>query len=152
MEEIVGKPIDPGASGGAILDSPPKRTISLIRERIRGPFSRYSAVNRPISATKSKVLTKPLVRQKIVSPVSRHTAVNEPISTPTLNSVSNVEAELAEVRNAWEQYRSTNSRDAVYIYLKVRFCGCHAMAAPQLRSEEFSSGTSPRARRTGDEA
>jgi hypothetical protein len=126
MEEIVGKPIDPSASGGAIPDSPPKRTISLIRERIRGPFSRYSTVNRPISATKSKVLTSPLVRQKIVrqkivSPVSRYTAVNEPISTPTLNSVSNVEAEMAEVRNAWVTYRSTNSRDAIYIYLPAVF-------------------------------
>jgi hypothetical protein len=121
MEEIVGKPIDPSASGGAIPDSPPKRTISLIRERIRGPFSRYSTVNRPISATKSKVLTSPLVRQKIVSPVSRYTAVNEPASTPTLNSVSNVEAEMAEVRNAWVTYRSTNSRDAIYIYLPAVF-------------------------------
>ena len=121
MEEIVGKPIDPSASGGAIPDSPPKRTISLIRERIRGPFSRYSAVNRPISATKSKVLTSPLVRQKIVSPVSRYTAVNEPISTPTLSSVSSVEAELTEVRNAYATYRSTNGRDAVYIYLTSVF-------------------------------
>ena len=121
MEEIVGKPIDPSASGGAILDSPPKRTISLIRDRIRGPFSRYSAVNRPISATKSKVLTSPLVRQKIVSPVSRYTAVNEPISTPTLNSVSNVEAELAEIKRAWQIYQSTNSRDAIYIYLTPVF-------------------------------
>ena len=121
MQEIVGKPIDPSASSGAILDSPPKRTISLIRERIRGPFIRYSAVNRPISATKSKVLTSPLVRQKIVSPVSRYTAVDEPISTPTLSSVSNVEAELTEVRNAWSKYRRTNGRDAVYIYLTAVF-------------------------------
>jgi hypothetical protein len=121
MEEIVGKPIDPGASGGAILDSPPKRTISLIRERIRGPFSRYSAVNRPISATKSKVLTSPLVRQKIVSPVNRYPAVNERISRPTLNPVSSIEAELAEVRSAWEKYRSTNGRDAIYIYLTTVF-------------------------------
>jgi hypothetical protein len=121
MEEIIGKPIDPSASGGAILDSPPKWTISLIREGIRGPFSRYPAVNRPISATKPTVLTRPLVRQKIVSPVSRYPAVDEPISTPTLNSVSSVEAELAEVRNAWATYRSTNGRDAIYIYLTAVF-------------------------------
>jgi hypothetical protein len=121
MEEIVGKPIDPSASGGAILDSPPKRTISLTRERIPGPYSRYSAVNRPISATKSKVLTSPLVRQKIVSPVSRYTAVDEPVSTPTLSSVSSVEAELTEVRNAYATYRSTNGRDAIYIYLSAVF-------------------------------
>ena len=47
--------------------------------------------------------------------------MDEPISTPTLNSVSSVEAELAEVRNAWANYRSTNGRDAVYIYLKAVF-------------------------------
>jgi len=28
---------------------------------------------------------------------------------------------LVSLRKAWEQYRSTNSRDAVYIYLKVVF-------------------------------
>ena len=44
-----------------------------------------------------------------------------PISTPTLNSVSNVEVEMAEVRNAWATYRSTNSRDAIYIYLTAVF-------------------------------
>jgi hypothetical protein len=91
MEEIIGKPIDPSASGGAIPDSPPKRTISLIRERMRGPFSRYPAVNRPISATKPTVLT---IRQKIVSPVSRHPAVDERISKPPLKPISSLEAEL----------------------------------------------------------
>jgi hypothetical protein len=121
MEDFIGKPIDPSASGGAIPGSPPKRTISLIRETIRSPFSRYLAVNRPVSrlATKPTVPTRPLVRQKIVGPV--HPAANERISRPTLNPISNIEAELAEVRNAWARYRSTNSRDAVYIYLEAVF-------------------------------
>ena len=96
MEDIIGKPINLSASGGAILDSPPKRTISLIRERIRGPFSRYSAVNRPISATKPTVPTRPLVRQKTVGPV--HPAVDERLSKPTLNLISSIEAELARVQ------------------------------------------------------
>jgi hypothetical protein len=121
MGHIMARPVEPGVSGGAVANSPPKRT-----ERIRGPFSRCSAVNRPISATKSKALTSPLVRQKIVSPVSRCPAVknalgNKPISRPTLISISSIETELAEVRSAWARYRSTNSRDAVYIYLKVVF-------------------------------
>jgi hypothetical protein len=47
--------------------------------------------------------------------------VNEPISTPTLSSVSSVEAELTEVRNAYATYRSANGRDAVYIYLTSVF-------------------------------
>ena len=123
MEEIIGKPIDPSASGGAVANSPPKPTIPPIRQRILGPFSRYPAVNRPVSrlATKPTVPTRPLVRQKIVGPVSRYPAVNERISRPTLNSVSSIEAELAEVRSAWARYRSTNSRDAVYIYLASVF-------------------------------
>ena len=100
---------------------PPKQTIPPIRQRIRGPFSRYSAVNRPISATKPTVLTSPLVRQKIVSPVNRYPAVNERISRPTLNPISSIEAELAEIRRAWARYQSTNSRDAVYIYLASVF-------------------------------
>jgi hypothetical protein len=71
MEEIIRTPMDPSASGGAVADGPPKQS-----ERILGPFSRYSAVNRPISrlATKPTVPTRPFVWQKIVGPV--HPAVN----------------------------------------------------------------------------
>jgi hypothetical protein len=152
MEDFIGEPIDPSASGGPIPDSPPKRTISLIRERIRGPFSRYPAVNRPISrlATKPTVQTRPLVRRKIVGPVSRYPAVNERISTPTQNSVSSVEAELAEVRNAWATYRSTNSRDAIYIYLTAVFRVVTRWQ--RLRGKEFSNGPSPSGRGSADEA
>ena len=121
MQKIIGKPLYPSASCGAVVNSPPTRTISLICERIRGPFCRYSAVNRPISATKPTVPTRPLVRQKIVSPVNRYPAVNERLPRPTLTPVSSIEAELAEVRNAWARYRSTNSRDAIYIYLTAVF-------------------------------
>jgi hypothetical protein len=70
---------------------------------------------------KPTVLTSPLVRQKIVSPVSRYPAVNKPILKPTSNPISSIEAELAEIRRAWERYRSTNSRDAIYIYLTAVF-------------------------------
>ena len=121
MEEIIGKPIDPRALGGAVADSPPKPTIPPFRRRILGPFSRYPAVNRPVSrlATKPTVPTRPLVRQKIGGPV--HPAVNERISRPTLNPVSSIETELARVRSAWARYRATNSRDAVYGYLTAVF-------------------------------
>ena len=78
-----------------IANSPPKQTIPPIRQRIRGPVSRY--------------------------PVVKNALVKKPISRPTLNSVSSIEAELAEVRNAWARYRSTNGRDAIYIYLASVF-------------------------------
>ena len=121
MEELIGKSIDPSVSGGAAADSPPKPTIPPFRRRILGPFSRYPAVNRPVSrlATKPTVPTRPLVRQKIVGPV--HPAVNERILRPTLNAVSSIETELARVRSAWARYRATNSRDAVYGYLTAVF-------------------------------
>jgi hypothetical protein len=51
----------------------------------------------------------------MVAPVQP--AVNERISRPPLNPISSIEAELAEIRRAWERYRSTNDRDAIYIYL-----------------------------------
>jgi len=121
MEEIIRTPIDPSASGWAVANSPPKAPIPPIRERIRGPFTRYPVVNRPVSklALRPTVPTRPLVRQKIVGPV--HPAVNERISKPPLNPISSIEAELAEVRRAWTRYRSTNGRDAVYIYLTSVF-------------------------------
>ena len=95
MENIMGKPLYPSASGGAVGSSPLKPTNPPIRERILGPFIRYPAVKNALG--------------------------NKPISRPTLISVSSIEAELAEVRSAWGQYRSTNSRDAVYGYLKSVF-------------------------------
>jgi hypothetical protein len=47
--------------------------------------------------------------------------VKTAISRSTQNRVFSIDAELVSLRKAWEQYRSTNSRDAVYIYLKVVF-------------------------------
>ena len=123
MEEIIRTPMDPSASGGAVANSPPRPTIPPIRQRIRGAFSRYPAVNRPILklAKKPTVPTRPLVRQKIVGPVSRYPVVEEQVSKPPLNPISSIEAELADVRRAWERYRSTNGRNAVYIYLRAVF-------------------------------
>jgi hypothetical protein len=43
------------------------------------------------------------------------------ISTSSSNQNPDIEVELAEVRNAWQKYRSINSRDAVYFYLEAVF-------------------------------
>ena len=80
MEDIIAKPTDPSASGGAVDNSPPQPTTTPIRERILGPLSRYPQV--------------------------KNASVKKTISRPTLNSVSSIEAELAKVRNAWARYRS----------------------------------------------
>jgi hypothetical protein len=39
----------------------------------------------------------------------------------TITPVSSIEGELAELRRAWARYRSTNGRDAVYLYLEAVF-------------------------------
>ena len=152
MEEIIRTPMDPSASGGAVANSPPKPTIPPIRQRIRGPFTRYPVVNGPVSklALKPTVPTRPLVRQKIVGPV--HPAVNERISRPTLNPVSSIEAELAEVEKRLGKVPFNQQPRCGLHLFNVRFRGRHAMAASQLRGEEFSGGSSPSARRTADEA
>jgi hypothetical protein len=95
MEEIIRTPMDPSASGGAVANSPPKPTNPPIRQRILGKVSQY-----------------PLVKEGFVK---------NTISRPTLNPVSSIGAELAELRNAWARYRSINDRDAVYIYLASVF-------------------------------
>ena len=94
MEDILGKPIDLSASG-AVANSPPKLTNPPIRQRILGQVSQY-----------------PLVKNALA---------NKPIWRPTLNPVSCIETELAQVRSAWARYRATNSRDAVYGYLESVF-------------------------------
>ena len=45
----------------------------------------------------------------------------KPTSKPTANAIADIEAELADVKKAWQKYRSTNGRDAVYIYLEAVF-------------------------------
>jgi hypothetical protein len=95
MEEIIRTPMDPSASGGAVANSPPKLTNPPIRRRILGQVSQYPPVKEGF--------------------------VKNTISRPTLNPVSSIGAELAELRNAWARYRSINDRDAVYVYLASVF-------------------------------
>jgi hypothetical protein len=95
MEEIVGKQIDPSASGGAVANNPPKLRNPPIRQRILGQVSQYRLVKEGF--------------------------VKNTISRPTLNPVSSIGAELAELRRACGKYRTTNSRAAVYLYLEAVF-------------------------------
>ena len=55
-------------------------------------------------------------REKIVGPFSRYREMKRPIAKPTPKAI---ETELAMVGTAWQKYRSTNERDAVYIYLEA---------------------------------
>jgi hypothetical protein len=91
MQEVIGKPIEPSAPGGAVANSPPKPTNPPIRQRILGQGTQY-----------------PLLKNALVS-------------KPIVHPVSSIEAELAEMDRAWRKYRSINDRDAVYIYLASVF-------------------------------
>ncbi len=61
------------------------------------------------------------VQRKIVRPLSLYPSSRILPAKPTLAAKPDLETELAEVRKAWRIYRSTNGRDAVYIYLSKVF-------------------------------
>jgi hypothetical protein len=60
------------------------------------------------------------VQRRIVGPLSPRPATKKLIAKPTVLEPG-ISVELGEIRRAWRTYRSTNSRDAVYIYLASVF-------------------------------
>jgi hypothetical protein len=95
------------------------------------------------------------VQRTIVGPLSLDPPARYPIAQSSFSVKPNIEVELAEIRTAWRIYRSTNTREAVYLYLSKVFAvvsrwqrgGCalkKARAAlrlrpnpPQMKSEPF---------------
>jgi len=71
------------------------------------------------SARKPAMAARRLVREKIVGPFSRSPKMKRLIAKPTPKAITDIETELAKVGKAWQKYRSTNGRDAVYIYLEA---------------------------------
>ena len=71
------------------------------------------------SARKPAMAARQLVREKIIGPFGRYPEIKRPIAKPTPKAITDVETELAKVGKAWQKYRSTNGRDAVYIYLEA---------------------------------
>ncbi len=100
--------------------------------------------------------TTRLVQRRVVRPLSPRLTTRIPTGKAFLPEQPGIETELAEVREAWRVYRSTNNRDAVYIYLSKVFqvvrrwqgLGCavkNARAAlrlrlnpPQMKLEPFA--------------
>jgi hypothetical protein len=62
----------------------------------------------------------PQIQKTLVSP-SPDQSDYRAIAKPNLATKSPLEIELAEMDRAWRKYRSTNDRDAVYIYLASVF-------------------------------
>ncbi|MDR3572391.1 MAG: hypothetical protein P4L50_00885 [Anaerolineaceae bacterium] len=110
MRDII---VNPVPSAGLIDDDPPKQVKPAAQEKRIAPFSQTSLVKKPA------IPTRPLVRKKITGLFSRYLEVKKPISRPTVDLIFHIEAELAKVGSAWTRYQSTNSRDAVYIYLEA---------------------------------
>ena len=73
------------------------------------------------SARKPAMAARQLVREKIIGPFGRYPEIKRPIAKPTPKAITDVETELAKVGKAWQKYRSTNGRDAVYIYLEAAY-------------------------------
>jgi hypothetical protein len=87
---------------------------------------------------------------------SNHVPLDKKASKPSPTLRATVEQELAEVRAAWQKYRSINERDAVYLYLEAVYalvrrwqrlkCSLHNSRAalrlhpnaPQMKPEPFA--------------
>jgi hypothetical protein len=61
------------------------------------------------------------VQRRIVGPLRLPPSLRISPARPVLVVKPDIATELAEIRKAWRIYRSTNSRDAVYIYLAKVF-------------------------------
>ena len=113
MENVIVKRSGPVASDGLIDNDQQKQAQPPVKS-----VARFSQV--PLAKGRPAPM-RPFVREKIVGPFSRYPAAKKPISRPTLDLVATIEAELAKVGIAWARYQSTNSRNAVYIYLEAVF-------------------------------
>ncbi len=95
---------------------------------LRKPFSKEVnmvdiAIPRPAATVKipAAPATQAPAAKRMVGPFGSGESGNKPPVKPPVPTNSPLEIELAEIRRAWRKYRSTNSRDAVYIYLASVF-------------------------------
>jgi hypothetical protein len=110
MENVIVKRSGPVASDGLIDNDQQKQAQPPVKS-----VARFSQV--PLAKGRPAPM-RPFVREKI-GPFSRCPAVKKPIWRPTRNLVASIKTELAKVGIAWARYQSTNSRNAVYIYLEA---------------------------------
>lgn len=95
-----------------------------------------------VSQVPGKQTNQP-VQRKIVSPLSQQpTTMISPVR-PNFAAKREIDTELAEIERAWGIYRSTNSREAVYIYPVQGSQSRYAMATSRLCAEEIPGGASP---------
>jgi hypothetical protein len=114
MEDSIGKPIERIASTDAVEQDPSNQATPPFQGKIVGSSGRAPLPKQPTGPT-------PRLREKMVGPFCRYPLAKRPISKAATNPNSSIEAELAEVRKAWQRYQATNGRNAVYIYLEAVF-------------------------------
>jgi len=128
--------IDPVASAGSV-DGPPIQANQPAQRKILRPLSQQPLAKKPT------IPTRPLVRRPLVK---------KPITKPTPKAIADIEGDLGEPKKAWERYRSTNGRDAVYFYLEAVFAVVTRWQQLNCAIKKISGGSSPSARRSTDEA
>ena len=108
-------PRDQMALAGLVDFNPPIQTNQRIPDRSVAPFSQAPLARQPTAPT------NPVVQERIVGPSSRYPLPTKLKSKLTPKPSSTIEADLGEVLEVWTRYRSTNGRDAVYMYLEMVF-------------------------------
>ena len=108
-------PRDRMALAGLVDFDPPKQTNQRIPDKSVYPFSPAPVAEQPTAPT------IPVVQERIIGRSSRRPLPTKPNSKLTPKPSGTVEGELAEVIEVWKRYRSTNGRDAVYMYLEMVF-------------------------------
>jgi hypothetical protein len=107
-------PMDRMALADLVDLDPPKQTNQRLPDKSIYPFSPAPVAEQPTAPT------IPVV-QRIVGRSNRRPLPTNPHSKLTPKPSSTVEADLAKVAQVWTRYRSTNGRDAVYMYLEMVF-------------------------------
>ena len=107
-------PRDQMALAGLVDLNSPKQTNQRIPDKSVGPFSQAPVAKQPTKPTNLAV-------QETVDGSSRCPLPSKPNAKLTPKPSSTVEADLAKVVEVWARYRSTNGRDAVYMYLEMVF-------------------------------
>ncbi len=107
-------PMDRMALAGLVDFDLSKQTNQRLPDKSVYPFSPAPVAEQPTAPT------IPVV-QRIVGRSSRRPLPTKPTSKVTPKPLRTVETDLAEVVEVWKRYRSTNGRDAVYMYLEMVF-------------------------------
>ena len=152
MEEIIRTPKDPSASGGAVANSPPSpgspTDLAENTRRIQpipgGEQTHLEVSQKANSANEAACF----INSRSSQP---YPVVEEQVSKPPLNPISRHRSRIGRRKKSLGKI-PIDQRPQRRLHLSASgLCACHAMAPPQLRSQERSGGSSPADRRITNE-